>query len=479
MSLRTRLMLVAASAVAVAVVIASGVMYFAVRRQLRDEIDSRLRSEVVRVVSGPIDPDRFSRRAPDTPFRVDTQYFQINEADGSLVARPAGQPPIPVSRSDLNHAAKGNAYWYSDKRVNGTHVRVVGVSVDLGFNSSGVLQLARSLADVDHSLSQLRIALLLISLSGVVLAVGLGFVVARAALRPVGQLTSAVEHVTETQDLSATIEVHSDDEVGRLARSFNEMLEALDAARRQQQQLVADASHELRTPLTSLRTNIELLAMRREMPDADRERLLADVTEQLDELGLLVGDLVELAREDLPAIDGELADLWLDDLLDEAVDRARLHAPQLTIAVEANDHVLVHGHRQLLVRSFNNLLDNACKWSPPHGTVEVTATGGEVVIRDHGPGIAPEDLPHVFDRFYRAPSARSMPGSGLGLAIVRRVAELHGGQVVAEPAPGGGTRVRFRVPLVELAPGEGEGGDAVPSPDAGAARSVAAPEAPE
>jgi two-component system sensor histidine kinase MprB len=454
MSLRARLILVAASAVAIAIVLASGVGYLAVRRQLRNETDSRLRSEVGRVISGPIDPDRFSRPPSNSPFRNDTQFFQINGADGSLIARPGDQPTISVSHEDLTNMSRGKSYWYTDKQVGGVHVRVIGVRVVLPLDapSGAVLQLARSLSDVDHSLAQLRITLLFISLGGVVLAVGLGFVVARAALRPVERLTSAVEHVTETQDLSATIEVHRDDEVGRLASSFNEMLAALDAARRQQQQLIADASHELRTPLTSLRTNIEVLAQQQGMPAADRERLLSDVSEQLSELGILVGDLVELARDDVPPADGELGDLWIDDLVRQAIDRARLHSPQIAIDVGPIDHRLVHGHRQLLLRAIGNLLDNACKWSPPHGTVEVNATGGEVVIRDHGPGIAPEDLPHVFDRFYRASTARSMPGSGLGLAIVRRVAELHGGTVVAETAPGGGTRVRFRVPLVEVAP---------------------------
>jgi len=456
MSLRARLILVAASAVAIAIVLASGIGYLAVRRQLRNETDSRLRAEVGRVISGPIDPDRFNRRPADTPFRNDTQFFQINAADGSLIARPGGQAIIPVSRNDLANVAKGKDFWYSDKHVGSVHVRVIGVRVETAFTPGGsggaVLQFARSMSDVDHSLSQLRISLLLISLGGIVLAVGLGFVVARAALRPVARLTSTVEHVAETQDLTARIDVQRNDEVGRLASSFNEMLAALDAARRQQQQLVADASHELRTPLTSLRTNIEVLALQHDMPAADRERLLADVTDQLTEMSLLVGDHVELARDDVPPSDVELADLWLDELIGQAVDRARLHSPHLTIDEGPIEHNLVHGQRQLLLRAIGNLLDNACKWSPPRGTVEVMSTGGEVVIRDHGPGIAPEDLPHVFDRFYRAPAARSMPGSGLGLAIVRRVAELHGGSVTAEAADGGGTKVRFRLPLVEVSP---------------------------
>ena len=225
------------------------------------------------------------------------------------------------------------------------------------------------------------------------------------------------------------------------------MLDALNRSRVQQRQLVADAGHELRTPLTSLRTNIEVLARQDAMPARDRECLLADAVAQLEELTVLVGDLVELAREDHAHGEDELADVRLDDVVERAVDRARLHAPELHDPRPREHAAVTHGNRALLERAVANILDNACKWSPPGGTIDVALADGELTVRDHGPGIDPEDLPHVFDRFYRAPTARSMPGSGLGLAIVRNAALAHGGTVTAAAAPGGGTVLRLSLPV--------------------------------
>ena len=254
------------------------------------------------------------------------------------------------------------------------------------------------------------------------------------------ELTGTVEHVAATRDLSQRIAVGGHDEVARLAQRFNEMLAALEASLQAQQQLVADASHELRTPLTSLRTNIEVLA-RPDVPGEERGQILADARVQLEELTLLVGDLVELAREGEPEAVAE--DVRLDRLVEEAVDRARTHGG--VRFVTSLEPTVVRGVPTKLGRAVSNLLDNAAKWSPPGAEVEVGVRDGEVTVRDHGPGIDPSDLPHVFDRFYRAPSARRLPGSGLGLAIVRQVADLHQGSVTAEPAEGGGTLFRLRL----------------------------------
>jgi two-component system, OmpR family, sensor histidine kinase MprB len=220
------------------------------------------------------------------------------------------------------------------------------------------------------------------------------------------------------------------------------MLAALEDSARSQRRFVADASHELRTPLTSLRTNIEVLARADSLPAAERERLLADVVEQLAEMSELVAELVALdrAQED-PAAREEVR---LDLLAAEAVERARRNRSGVTFTTDLEPSV-VTGMPHSLERAIDNLLDNAVKWSPPDADVEVSVHEGEVAIRDHGPGIDESDLPHVFDRFYRAPSARSLSGSGLGLAIVRQVAESHGGEVTAERAKGGGTLVRLRL----------------------------------
>jgi two-component system sensor histidine kinase MprB len=300
------------------------------------------------------------------------------------------------------------------------------------------------LEEVDAVLRRLAILLASMGAGGIALAGLLGWGVARASLKPVRRMTGVTETVTETGDLAARIHVpgRGRDELGRLAASFNRMMDALEASIRTQRQLLADASHELRTPLTSLRTNIEVLASAERLSEGDRDRLMADVGEQLEELSHLVADILELAR------DGEappkVEDVALDDLVRRAVDRVRSRAPHLTFATDLHPSVVV-GVPGRLDRAVSNLLDNAAKWSPPGAPVEVSVADGAVVVRDHGPGIAEDDLPRVFDRFYRAPAARAMPGSGLGLAIVRQIAESHGGTVSAATAPDGGTVLRLEL----------------------------------
>jgi two-component system sensor histidine kinase MprB len=240
--------------------------------------------------------------------------------------------------------------------------------------------------------------------------------------------------------------------VSRLARAFNTMLEALEHSQRAQRRLVADASHELRTPLTSLRTNLEVMA-RNGLDDSDRDRLRRDLVAQLEEMTGLVGDLVELAREEEPE-PPPAEDLRFDELVAAAVERARRHAPLVTFTTEL-EPALVEAVPARLDRAVANLLDNAAKWSSPGGTVDVRLAHGELTVRDRGPGIAPEDRGRVFDRFYRTDEARGRPGSGLGLAIVRQVAEAHGGSVVAEAAEGGGALLRLRLPASQGIPSFG------------------------
>jgi two-component system sensor histidine kinase MprB len=263
----------------------------------------------------------------------------------------------------------------------------------------------------------------------------------------VRRLTAAAENVTETGDLSDRIEVSGRDELSRLADSFNAMLGALEESSRAQRQLVADASHELRTPLTSLRTNIEVLASERSLPAGERERLLSDVVDQLSEMTTLISGLIDLARGEQQTAEPE--EVRLDLVAADAVERARRDRPAVTFTTDLRES-MVQGVPATIERAVANLLDNAAKWSPPGGDVEVAVRNGEVSVRDHGPGIDEEDLPHVFDRFYRSPSARGRPGSGLGLAIVRQVAVAHGGEVVAEQADGGGTRMTLRLNGVSL-----------------------------
>jgi len=308
------------------------------------------------------------------------------------------------------------------------------------------VQVARPLDEVDTVLSRLRWILIGICVLGVGVAAVLGRLVARTTLRPVDRLIDTTERVAGTHDLRERIEEPGDGELGRLAHSFNRMLEALGESESMQRQLVADASHELRTPLSSLRTNIEVLARAPQLPPKERDQLLADVTGQLQRLSRLVANLIDLARGDAPT-SLVRTDVRLDELTARAVDVARTHFPDVRFAIDARPTV-VEGDPERLEGAVANLLDNAGKWSPSGGQVEVQVTQGEVSVRDHGPGIATEHIPHVFDRFWRAPQAREKPGSGLGLAIVRQVARSHGGDVDAGNARDGGALLRLRLPAV-------------------------------
>jgi two-component system sensor histidine kinase MprB len=319
------------------------------------------------------------------------------------------------------------------------HFRVLSVPAGQGFT----VMLARPLTDVDETLSTLAGMLAVVFAGGVALAVGLGFLVTRTAAAPVARLSDAAERVAETGDLSLRIaEPNTQDEIGRLAARFNAMLSALEGSVAAQRQLVADASHELRTPLTSVRTNIDLLASGRLTDPGERDALLADVRTQLEELTATVNDLVELARgtEQPVALD----DVRLDEVVRDDIARFERGAPAMPVIARLEESV-VSGDAMRISRAVRNMLDNAARWSAPGSEIEVTVQGPTVAVRDHGPGFEQQDLPRVFDRFYRATSARGTPGSGLGLAIVRQVAEAHGGRAVAENAPGGGAIVRLEL----------------------------------
>jgi two-component system sensor histidine kinase MprB len=456
MSFRARLTLVAAVAVAVAVAVASVVAYLAVRSELRGQVDEALDQRAELVSGIPIRffetrPGQFFLQIPAPALGGPGGYVQVVTRDGDTLRPPDEELPLPVEDRTLDVAAGGEEAFYSDAEVAGTHVRMLTVPLAPGY----AVQISRPLTEVDDSLGRLRTILLLVALGGVALAAALGLVVARTALAPVRRLTEATEEVTETRDLSRRMDDEGSDEVGRLAASFNTMLAALEESARSQRRFVADASHELRTPLTSLRTNIEVLARADDMPRAERERLLADVVEQLAEMSALVAELVALDRAEEPANGPE--DVRLDLVAGESIERVRRQRAGITFTPDFEESV-VRGVPSSIERAIGNMLDNAAKWSPPGGEVEVAVRDGEVEVRDHGPGIADSDLPHVFDRFYRAPSARGLPGSGLGLAIVRRVAETHGGSVVAERADGGGTRVRLAFPDPRAAAGNGRPG---------------------
>ena len=442
MSLRARLTLVSAAAVAAAVALASLLGWLIVRDQLRDQLDQTLRERASEVLVDANPAGGVAIQLPPAPFGAARGYAQLVPANGRVELLPGENTRLPVDRRTREVASGDREAFFADEEVEGTDVRVLTrqVAPDLA------VQVALPLEETNSVLRRLVFLLGLVGVGGIGLAAGLGLVVARASLAPVREVTETAEHVAETRDLSHRIETAGSDELGRLADAFNTMLGALESSLTAQRQLVADASHELRTPLTSLRTNMELLAREDGLAEDERARILRDVVAQLEELSVLVGDVVDLARGAEPP---ELVeDVRLDLLVADAVARARAHAPAVRFETDL-DETLVRGVPGRIDRAVANLLDNAAKWSPAGGTVHVRVRDGEVVVADEGPGIADADLPHVFNRFYRAPGARSLPGSGLGLAIVRQVAESHGGTAVAERAQSGGAQFRLELPRAD------------------------------
>ena len=460
MSLRTRIAAAAGLAVALVVVIASVAIYLGVRAELRGEVDDALRERAAAIGRltegrGPGQgerPDRpgdgagrpppgggrgdglFPVPRPD-PFGGPEGIAQLVLPTGRAVRRPGAGEALPVDSRAREIARSGSGEYLADMTVNGTHLRVVTRAVP----GRGAIQVARPLDEVDRQLDRVLLVLLLVGAAGVALGAALAAVVARTALAPIGRFTRRTEELAGDPDPSHRIDAHRSDELGRLARSFNTTLDSLERSVEAQRQLVADASHELRTPIASLRANIQTLEHAERLPAAERESLRADIVAELDELTALVADIVELARGAKP---GEpVDDVRLDEIVEGVAARARARANGVAIDVSAEPTV-VRGEPERIQRAVSNLVDNALKWSPGGGRVEIDVTGGGLSVRDHGPGFQESDLPHVFDRFYRASGARSLPGSGLGLAIVRQAAEAHGGDVEAVNAPGGGALVR-------------------------------------
>jgi two-component system sensor histidine kinase MprB len=329
--------------------------------------------------------------------------------------------------------------YFSEATLDGVHAMVYTTPLASGL----AVQLAVPLTGVDAEVSSIGTMLALLSAVGVALAALAGWAVARAGLAPVGHLAAVAEQVTATGDPGRRVDVDRSDELGRLATSFNTMLAALQRSLAAQRQLVSDASHELRTPLTSLSINAELLAAEPGLPEAERREVLNRVVEQVAELGQLVAGVTELARDDAPAGGQALVDFAGATRV--ALDGARRDWPRTDFTADLEQGT-VSADPERLKTAVRNLLDNAAKFSGPGTSVEVRLRDGELSVRDHGPGIPADDLPHVFDRFYRATSARGVPGSGLGLAIVRQVAEGYGGTVQAEVPAEGGTLMRFWLP---------------------------------
>jgi two-component system, OmpR family, sensor histidine kinase MprB len=423
MSFRARLTLYVAAAIAATVAAASGAVWLVARHELLTQFDNTLLTQALTPQHG-----------PGGQFRQQV-YTTVVLPDGTKSR--AGNADLPVSARALAMAKDSTlSAYYTSTTVGGIHLREFVAPITGG----GAIIAAMPLDETDRALDRIKFWILLIGGIGIAVSAAVAAFVATAALRPVRRLTAAAESVAATGNLGERVEVESDDELGRLAARFNGMLAALEDSVGRQRRLVADASHELRTPLTAARTNVDLLREGK-LPEDEQRRALDEASIELDSLTSLVADLVELARGEERKL--RVEELQLDDLVAGVVERAKARAPHATFVTSLTP-TEVRVDPVLLERAVSNLLDNAVKYSPPGAPIEVTVRDGEVIVSDHGPGVAEEDMPRIFDRFYRAAAARSKPGAGLGLAIVREAAEAHGGHATVESSPRG---ARFRLTL--------------------------------
>ncbi|MEU3333406.1 HAMP domain-containing sensor histidine kinase [Streptomyces sp. NPDC006668] len=470
--IRSRLAMLVAAAVAFAVAAVSVTCWFLVQGKLYEQVNNDLQKQLlnmrqIRDQANAAVNNCTTKVTQDAGNPPRTTYFQVVSETGKTCVLPFSMGTVKVTRTDKNLIKQGRAgdgVFHNSTDQSGNDVRVLALpgftitDQNTGTSSNAALLVALPLKNTQKTLNDLALILLLVSGVGVLGAGAAGLAVARAGLRPVDKLTEAVEHVARTEDLGIRIPVEDDaeDEIARLSRSFNSMTSSLASSRELQQQLIADAGHELRTPLTSLRTNIELLTRSEEtgrpIPPADRKALLASVKAQMTELASLIGDLQELARSEGQR--GERVQVVsLRDTVEAALRRARLRGPELTITADLQPWY-VRAEPSALERAIVNILDNAVKFSPEGGTIDVQLDHGVLTVRDHGPGIPAEELPHVFDRFWRSPSARALPGSGLGLSIVARTVEQAGGEVTLTHADGGGTVATVRLPGAPTPPPE-------------------------
>ncbi|HET7529999.1 MAG TPA: HAMP domain-containing sensor histidine kinase [Mycobacteriales bacterium] len=438
--LRTRLTTAAAAAATSIIVAVVAVAYLTVRHELRSNIDSQLRHQASKVtVDAQFNPFSGTRR-----YHVNTDpgdiasLSQVINANG---ARASGGDVLPIAPGDLQVARSGGTSL-RDGFYRGRHVRIL--TTPLRGVEGYAVQIALPLADVDRQLHVLRASFALLAVAGLGLTIVASWAAVRRTMRPVRTLTETAERVATTRDLTVRIPTQGNDELGRLAATFNTMLDALERSLGAQRQLVMDASHELRTPLASLRTNVEVLNDLDRLPENERRAVLRGIITQLDELTGLVADVVELARGEAPPAEHD--DIAFDDLVGTAVERARRHWPAVEFRLESVP-VTVRGASRRLDRAVANMLDNAGKFSPPGADVDVRlAADGTLTVADRGPGVPSDALPHVFDRFYRADEARALPGSGLGLAIVQQVVEGHGGTIELTNRDGGGAVATLRLP---------------------------------
>jgi two-component system sensor histidine kinase MprB len=402
---------------------------------------------------------------PQQEFGGAPGYFQIVSPDGTRSQPPGETIALPVNAQVVQIARRAHGSLFTDATVHGVHLEMYTVGDPFDHHA---VQVALPLTGVDSVLNGLLLPYGLLIAGGVLLAAVLGLTISRAALAPIERFLRRTEDVTSELERPRHLEETGASELRRLAGSFNQTLDALERSIEAQRNLVADASHELRTPIAALRSNIQIFLESGRLPAEERQALQQSIIAELDELTQVVANVVELARGAGPSARREQVEL--DSLVYDAVDRARRRAPQIEFKLDL-EPTIVEGVPDRVARAITNVVDNARKWSPADGTIDVGLRDGTLTVRDHGPGFDERDLPHVFDRFYRAAHARRLSGSGLGLAIVRQTALSHGGSATAQNAPDGGAlvQVTFGPPLKRTA------AEAAPPAEVGAGAETQSP----
>ncbi len=445
-TLTARLVLLTATAVALGVLLSGTALFVTTRNSMYEQLDNELlrlaafmadRVEQDTASTGGLNVDAL-RAANVTMVLVSANKGEVR-VQGEQMSFPITQLEIAIARTQSGYSAR------TGYAPDGTPFRVVSVPLKPGSNATTSVALGRQLTPTLATLNNMWSVLAVVGIVGVLLATLSGWLVARSTLDPIRRLTSAVTRITDTNEL-LPIQIEGETELSDLSHAFNSMIYSLGSSRERQRRLIADAGHELRTPLTSLRTNIELLIADEKagmLPQGARGDILRDIAAQLGEFTALVGDLVHLSREDGPQAAREPVDLA--DIIANGITRAKRRGPSLHFDVDLQPLYLV-GEPDTLERAFTNLLDNAVKFSPPGGTVRVQMDGQTIRISDEGPGIAEEDLPHIFERFYRSDRARNTPGTGLGLSIVAHTINSHGGWVKAGQAKSGGAEFTVVLP---------------------------------
>lgn len=452
MSLRWRWAIALASVAALATAATISLALVITRDQLRDQVDDSLRARVDLASHAPMElpsefPGQLGRRPGPAPVVDLDAVIQILDGSGEISFQFEGDPELPVSEDERDLALQEGTPILRDVWIEGVHYRMITAhiarSARIGARQPfAAFQIAIDISDIDQAVTSLVGRLSLIGLLAVVGAGALGYLLARSSVSPIEDLTRTAEQISVTEDLQTSLNTAAPGEVGRLATAFSRMLTSLRESREQQRRLVADASHEFRTPLTALRTTLETLERRwDDITEDQRNELLSAALDEVGDLSVIATELVDLAtdaaRTAEPPATVNLADLAL-----RVAERYRTRTGR-QIAVDHRNPVPVNVRVSQIERAIGNLVDNADKWSSPGEPIFITVDGARLTVGDRGPGVPTQDLPHIFERFYRSAEARGMPGSGLGLAIVEHVVTSHGGSVTARNHPDGGAEVGF------------------------------------